>query len=201
MIRINLIPFKEQKEIKGLRSFILGVLMILAVLVSITTIHIFQSSSLKNVKNKTVKVQYRIKELEKIKKKVEEFKAKNQELERRINLIAQLEANRTGPLFVMDSMSDAIPERAWIDKFTEKSFTAKLEGIAWNEFTISDFMKHLQSSKYFTNVELRSIKKKDLQNLPLRSFVIESRLNYSGRAKEKTESEGKNKEDKSKAES
>lgn len=200
MIRINLIPLEEQKEIKGLRNLVLGVLIIIAVLVSITTIHLFQSKSLSDVKNKTAKVEKRIKELEEIRKKVEEFKVKNKELERRIELIAQLEENRTGPLFVMDSMSDAIPERAWVDKFTEKGFRAKLEGIAWNEFTVSDFMKHLQSSNYFTNVELKSIKKKNLQNLPLRSFVIESKLNYSGKTKEKTEIKEINSEDKNKAE-
>ncbi|MFQ5787947.1 MAG: PilN domain-containing protein [Thermodesulfobacteriota bacterium] len=200
MIRINLISLEEQKEIKGLRNFILGVLIIIAVLVSITTIHLFQSESLMDVKNKTAKAEKRIKELEEIKKKVEEFKVKNKELERRIKLIAQLEENRTGPLFVMDSMSDAIPERAWVDKFTEKGFRAKLEGIAWNEFTVSDFMRQLQSSNYFTNVELKSIKKKNLQKLPLRSFVIESKLNYSGKTKKKTESKEKNSEDKNKAE-
>ncbi len=200
MIRINLIPFEEQREIKGVRNFILGVLIIVAVLALITIIHLFQAKEFTDVKNKTAKVEKRIRELEEVKKKVEEFKVKNQELERRIKLIAQLEENRTGPLFVMDSLADAIPKRAWIDKFTEKGFKAKLDGIAWNEFTVSDFMKHLQSSNYFNNVELKAIKKKNIQDLPLRGFVIESTLNYSGKTKEKPGSEEKNKEDKSKAE-
>jgi len=201
VIRINLIPLKEQRELKGLRNFMLGVLVILAILVSITTIHLFQTKSLRDVRNRTAEVAKRIKELEEIKKKVEEFKVKNHELERRIKLIAQLEENRTGPLFVMDSMADAIPERAWVDEFTEKGLRAKLEGIAWNEFTVSEFMKHLQASNYFSNVKLKSIKKKNLQNLPLRSFVIESSLNYSGKTKEQTDgNEKNNNEGKSKAE-
>jgi hypothetical protein len=41
-----------------------------------------------------------------------------------------------------------------------------MEGVAWNEFTVSDFMKGLKSSSYFNDVELVSIKKKEIQNLP-----------------------------------
>jgi type IV pilus assembly protein PilN len=141
---------------------------------------------------RTAWVQKRLKELEEIKKKVDDYKARNAELERRIKLIQELEDNRNGPLFVMDSLSKSIPERSWIDKFTETGYSAKLEGIAWNEFTVSDFLKNLQASKYFGNVELKSIKKQIMQDLPLRSFVINASLNYSGKTKENVDtSKGK----------
>jgi type IV pilus assembly protein PilN len=81
----------------------------------------------------------------------------------------------------MDSLAKAIPDRAWIDKFSEKANVAQMDGMAWDEITVADFMKKLQSYPYFQNVELKVIKTKEMQKLPLKNFVIESRLNYSGK--------------------
>lgn len=179
MIRINLLPGGEV-EARRVGDLIVGGLVIFAVLVSILALHLYQAKSLRDVNKETLRVQKRINDLEEVKKKVEAFKAKNVELERRIKLIELLEQNRAAQLYVMESLAEAIPQRAWIDKFTEKGSNAKIEGIAWNEFTVSDFMKSLKSSNYFNDVELVSIQKKEMQKLPLRSFEIESNLNFSG---------------------
>lgn len=195
MIRINLLPGGEV-EVRRVGDLIVGGLVIFAVIVSILALHLYQAKSLTDVNKETLKVEKKIKDLENVKKKVEAFKAKNAELERRIKLIELLEQNRAAQLYVMESLAEAIPQRAWIDKFTEKGNKAKMEGIAWNEFTVSDFMKSLKSSIYFNDVELVSIQKKAMQNLPLRSFVIESILNFSGKVvednkNEETPNEGK----------
>ena len=184
MIRLNLIPRQERKLPKALTDFNKGVMLVLAVLLVCLVLYLYQHKQLSDVTERTAKVQKRLAELESIKKKVDDYKARSAELERRINLIQELEDNRTGPLFVMDSLSRSIPERSWLDKFTEKGSSAQLEGIAWNEFTVSDFLKNLQASNYFGNVELKSIKKQIIQDVPLKSFVINSSLNYSGKTKE-----------------
>lgn len=198
MIRINLLPSEQKKEARALGDLIVGGLVIFAVIVSILALHLYQAKALRDVNKETLRVEKRIKELEDVKEKVEAFKAKNAELERRIKLIQLLEQNRAAQLYVMESLAEAIPQRAWIDKFTETGDKAKVEGIAWNEFTVSDFMKSLKSSNYFKDVELVSIQKKEMQKLPLRSFVIESNLNYSGKVKEASEDTEKTEEEKNK---
>lgn len=198
MIRINLLPSGEV-EARGSGDLIVGGLVIFAVIVSILALHLYQAKSLRDVNKETLRVQKSIKDLEDVKEKVEAFKAKNAELERRIQLIELLEQNRAAQLYVMGSLAEAIPQRAWIDKFTETGTKAKMEGVAWNEFTVSDFMKGLKSSIYFNDVELVSIKKKEIQNLPLRSFEIESILNFSGKVVEDDKNEEKPKDGKSKA--
>jgi type IV pilus assembly protein PilN len=198
LIRINLLPGGEV-EARSFGDIIVGGLVIFALIVSILALHLYQAKSLRDVNKETLRVQKRLNELEEVKKKVEAFKAKNAELERRIKLIELLEQNRAAQLYVMETLAGAIPQRAWIDKFTEKGNNAKMEGIAWNEFTVSDFMKSLKSSNYFNEVELVSIQKKEMQNLPLRSFVIESILNFSGKVVEDNKSEEKPNEGKSKA--
>lgn len=198
MIRINLLP-SEGVEARGSGDLIVGGLVIFAVIVSILALHLYQAKSLRDVNKQTLMVQKKLNDLEDVKKRVEAFKAKNAELERRIKLIELLEQNRAAQLSVMESLAGAIPQRAWINKFSEEGSRAKMEGVAWNEFTVSDFMKGLKSSSYFNDVELVSIQKKEIQNLPLRSFEIESNLNFSGKVAEDNMNEEKSKNEKNKA--
>lgn len=182
MIRINLIPEPERKEVKGGGEILVGIGVLVALFVTITAIHIMQAKQIDEVNRGIARAEKRIKSLEAVKKKVDDFKAKNAELNRRIEIINVLEKNRTGPLYVMDALSRAMPNKAWIDEFTEKGQQTKLVGIADNEFTVADFMQALQSSPYFVGVELGVIKKTELRKLDLRAFVINTRLDYAGGA-------------------
>lgn len=182
MIRINLIPEPERKEVKGGGEVFVGICVLVALFVAIAAIHIMQAKKIEEVNRRIVKAEKRIKALEAVKKKVDDFKAKNAELNRRIEIIGVLEKNRTGPLYVMDALSRAMPNKAWVDEFTEKAGQTKLVGIADNEFTVADFMQALQSSPYFVGVELGVIKKTELRKLDLRTFVINTKLDYTGGA-------------------
>jgi type IV pilus assembly protein PilN len=182
MIRINLIPEPERKEVKGGGEAFVGICVLVALFVAIAAIHIMQAKKIEEVNRRIVKAEKKIKALEAVKKKVDDFKAKNAELNRRIEIIGVLEKNRTGPLYVMDALSRAMPNKAWVDEFTEKAGQTKLVGIADNEFTVADFMQALQSSPYFVGVELGVIKKTELRKLDLRTFVINTKLDYTGGA-------------------
>ena len=183
MIRINLIPEPERKEVRGAGEIFIGICVLVALFAAIAAIHILQGNRIEEVNRRIAKAEKRIKELEVIKKKVDDFKARNAELNRRIEIINVLEKNRTGPLYVMDALSHAIPNKAWIDEFTEKGSQTKLVGIADNEFTVADFMKALQTSPYFVGVELGVIKKTELRKLDLRAFVINTKLDYAGKSR------------------
>jgi type IV pilus assembly protein PilN len=183
MIRINLIPEPERKEVKGIGEIFIGICVLVALFVAIAAIHILQGNKIEEVNRRIAKAERRIKELEAVKKKVDEFKAKNAELNRRIEIINVLEKNRTGPLYVMDALSHAMPNKAWIDEFTEKGGQTKLVGVADNEFTVADFMQALQTSPYFVGVELGVIKKTEMRKLDLRTFVINTKLDYAGKSR------------------
>ncbi len=183
MIRINLIPEAEKRDMRGVGQFVLGLLVIVALFAVLGALHIMQGRQIVEVNRKITRAEKRVKELEVIKQKVDEFKAKNEEINRRIEIIKVLESNRTGPLFVMDALAGAMPNKAWLDEFTEKGQQAKLVGIADNEFTVADLMKSLETSPYFVSVELGVIKKTDIRNLDLRNFIINAKLDYTGKKK------------------
>lgn len=188
MIRVNLLGEETKKDFGGYSQVLIGLAVLVALFTVIAALHIIQDKKLNSLNSRIAKAEKRIKELEAVKKKVDDFKAKNAELNRRIQIITVLEDNRTGPLYVMDALGKDIPTRAWVDEFTEKGLNATLSGIADNEFTVADFMEALQKSPYFTGVELGVIKKTSLRNQSLRSFVITSRLDYTGNRGKKRDS-------------
>jgi len=191
MIRINLLPVVEDREIKGMGGVVLSILVIVGLVVGLTMLDFWKSSQITSSKMRLAAIQKEVKSLESIKQQVEEFKTKNESLGRRIQLIQVLEENRDGPLYVLDALGKAIPERAWLDKVTENRFNATLEGVAWNEKTVAEFMRHLQASPYFVGVELKEIKTVEIRALPLKTFKIQTRFNYSGKIDAQQQQQGK----------
>lgn len=190
MITINLIPEEQIIEIKGLGNLFLGIFLILAVVFILVGVNIWKGNEVRAHKKELATITKRIKELEVVKTQVENFKRKNRQLLARIKVIQVLEENRTGPLFVMDSLGAVIPQRVWVDTLSTSGLTATLEGIAWNEQTVADFMRALDSSKYFGAVELNEIKTKSIRALDLKTYKITTRLNYSGKKKKPAEKKG-----------
>lgn len=193
MIKINLIPVEQRRSIEGMGQFLFGLFILALVIAFMVALIIVQNNKIEEVKDETARVEKRIKELDAIRMKVEDFKKKNQELEKRIQVIAQLEKNRVGPLYVMDALSDVIPEKLWINNFRNKGNGANFDGIAANEFIIADFMRNLQKNEHFTYANVGTIKNQTVSGKPFKSFNMSVGLKFG---KVETEESEKQSEDK-----
>ena len=182
MIKINLLP-REKRQIERIKSrnikeLYVIVLSFLFLGSLISLIHFDQKGKIKDVKSEIDSTQNEINKLRKIEKKVKEFKEKNKYLETRIKVIADLETMSSAPLFILDSLSQSIPERAWINEITLRGNSSTIRGIAWNEPIVAQFLKSLEKSDYFNNVQVSFINKEVINNVTLRSFEIRSDLKW-----------------------
>jgi len=194
MIRINLLPKVDiKKPRKGVGEMFIGTLALLVVLGVILATHFTQAGKIRDTKDEINRTEKKIVALKDVEKQVNEFKEKNKELERRIQIIADLEKKRSGPLYVMDSLSTSIPARSWIETIKSSRNATTITGIAWNEFTVAEFMKNLQNSNYFKDVKLKVIKQEDVSSLQLRKFEIISKMDFIGK-KDTPETEKKGEE-------
>ncbi len=178
MIKINLLPLEERKQVEGLGQFIFGLFIILLVIGAMITVVIMQNKKISSIRAETAQVNKRIKELDLIRIKVEKFKVQNKRLEERIKVIARLEKNRVGPLYVMDALSSKIPERAWINGFSTRGATASIKGVASSEFVIAEFMRSLKSSPHFKWVNLSRIRNTRVSGKEFKSFGFGVGVNY-----------------------
>lgn len=99
--------------------------------------------------------QREVDELEPIIKEVEDYKAKQAELEHKIAVITELKANQRGPVRVMDEISRALPELLWLTRMEVSTGTVSLEGKAFNTNAIATFTENLDNVPEFQEPDFK----------------------------------------------
>lgn len=112
-------------------------------------------------------------ELAPIIKEVEDYKAKQSELERKIEVISELKANQRGPVRVMDEVSRAMPELLWLTRMDVTSGTVAIEGLAFNTNAVATFTENLDRVPEFQEPDFQETKRSG----EIYSFTL--RLGYS----------------------
>lgn len=155
MIRINLIRGKRKKR-KDVNLEFLYLIIPLLVLVGLFFFHRTVTGRIEQLKANIQKANAEIARLKNEIGEVEKFKARKAELQKKVDIIANLQTGRKGPVKVFEAISGAIPERCWIDALALKDDKVDLKGVAQNNNTIAGFMTTLGQTGRFKNVVLGS---------------------------------------------
>jgi type IV pilus assembly protein PilN len=113
------------------------------------------NSTLQNVGAQVHAAQQEYERLKPIIAEVEEFKKKNAELKKKIDVIEQLKANQYGPVRIMDEVSKALPDLLWLTNMRLAGNSISLQGQAFNENAVANFIANLASSPFFSEPSLR----------------------------------------------
>ncbi len=155
MIEINLLPHREAKRVADLRE---NVAVLVLGLVVIIGVGLFMNGQVEGeVDRARQTVQQMESEIARYKPqeaKVEEFKAKKSELEDKLDVIDGLDSARTGPVRVLEQLALHTPERLWLTELKTESGRIKLMGNSLDNGVVADFLRGLNSSNYFVNVDL-----------------------------------------------
>jgi type IV pilus assembly protein PilN len=155
MVKINLLPIRvELKKRALIEHIVLLSLCIALVFIGVYFVHHSAVSRLESLKKEIADTKVEIKRLTAEAGEIEKFKQQKQELERKLDVIKDLNAKRTGPVEMLDELSIIIPEKAWLTSITNKGDTVVLEGAAVDNTTIAAFLKQLQASRHFHEVNL-----------------------------------------------
>jgi type IV pilus assembly protein PilN len=92
-------------------------------------------------------------------KEVEDYKAKQAELEHKIAVITDLKANQRGPVQIMDSISKALPELLWLTRLEMNANTIKLWGQAFNTNAVATFTENLDRVAEFQEPDFKETKR------------------------------------------
>lgn len=99
-----------------------------------------------------------VERLRPILEEVEEFKAKQADLENKIEVITNLKNAQTGPVRVMDAVSRALPELLWLDQMDVSPSTLRISGRAFNVNSISNFIENLDRVPEFKEPRLGPVR-------------------------------------------
>jgi type IV pilus assembly protein PilN len=174
MIRINLLPFRTERKKENVRRqvslFLLSLILVLVVLVYY---NFSLSSKVGKLNKKISATKTELERYNEINKEIAKIKQNLETLRKKMAVIERLESDRHAPVRLMDTMTQAlIAKRMWFTKLEVKETTVNIQGIALDNKTVADFMVRLQNSGLFSSVNLKNLKRQEVQKTNLKSFAI-----------------------------
>ena len=103
-------------------------------------------------------------------------KKKKKFLSDKLTTIAKLKAKRQGPVQVLDNVTVTIPERAWVTNLSQTTTAMEFKGLAIDPQTVSEFMRNLGDSVFFTTVDLDYSRQFIRDGVKLQEFSIVANL-------------------------
>ena len=181
MIRINLLPVPKARKVKKqaeMRSqLVFAVVALVAVVFICGTIW---ASLNKETKVLVVKKNEANQELEKLKdlvKEVEGYEENKRSLEEKNQVIEQLRKNQSGPIHILDELSNSMDKlKLWLVQLEVKGKGVSLSGKAVTNSDIVEFIGNLKSSKYFSDVQLIESKQVLEKGISIYSFRMKTTL-------------------------
>lgn len=110
-------------------------------------------------------------------KQVQDFEQKKQLLEAKNRIIDQLEKSKTGPVKVLDHVSQSIePLKLWLTRLGMAADTIELEGRALTNDDVVEFANNLRRTEYFTGINLQESKAATENKVNVYQFRLAFRL-------------------------
>lgn len=157
MVKINLLPWREERRQQLTREFYImlgiGAAVALAIVGAVFWMYSqnidFQKKRNNRIKNEITKVEAQIKEIEGLEKKRDDLLARKK-------VIEELQANRTQMVHLFDELVKTIPNGVFLENIKQSGKIISLEGFAQSHSRVSAYMRRLEASEWFkspVNVE------------------------------------------------
>lgn len=117
------------------------------------------NSKIRAVDGQIGRAQAEVNELRPILEEVADFKAKQEELKRKIEVIKDLTLKQQGPVQIMDEVSRSLPELLWLATMEFRGQTVDLAGTAFNTNAIASFIENLGKVPEFKEPDPRDLQR------------------------------------------
>ncbi len=159
MIRVNLLPHREEKRKRRQQQF--GMLAGLAALVGLVVaagVWVFLDQQ---VTQQQANVAYMKAEIDKLDKQIEEIRKIREEtasLLAKKQVVESLQSNRSEPVQLLDQLLRQLPEGVYLKAIKQVGPKVNVAGYAQSNARVSTLMRNLGASPYLENPELVEIK-------------------------------------------
>ena len=178
MIEINLLPHREARRIAEFRQFAMVVAAsLLALTVAIGTVHASTARDAEMARASVQQFQADLVRFKPQQEKLTQFKAKKAALEQKLAAIRKLDEARRGPVRLLAEVGSQTPERLWLTGLAAQGNQVTLEGASLDNTVVANFLRNLNDSPYFREVDLdRTASKKEIRGVMIVNFTITASL-------------------------
>lgn len=158
MIRVNLLPWREELRKRHARDF--GVIVAAAVIVTLMIAfgsHIYFQGVIENQQLRNRYLESEIAALDKKIKEIKDLEKKKQSLIARMNIIQQLQQSRPEIVHLFDELVHVLPQGVFYTKLVQDHRKITVDGAAESNARVSAFMRNIESSQWIGNPSLKII--------------------------------------------
>jgi len=173
MIKINLLPYRiSKKKETAQQQLIILAAIIAGALIALGAVYIITAGKIKTTKSEITKSENELADLKKKIGEIDNLKKLQSEVQKKLDILNQLRKEKTGPAMRLARLSDIVPEKMWLTKYSESGATVAISGLSYSEELIAEFMRNIQSSNEFTNVELQVSEQQEVNGVKLKKFDL-----------------------------
>ncbi len=177
MVRINLLPVKttKKKETAQQQIVIFGIGLV-GVVIACVAVYLLTLAKITATKDEISKSENQIKILKAKIGEIDNLKNLQAEVRKKLDVLTQLRKDKTGPASRLARLSDSVPQRLWLTKYSENGPTIAIGGVAYNEDLIAEFMRSLMSTGDFASVELLVSEQYEVVGVKAKKFELNCAL-------------------------
>lgn len=177
MIKINLLPVRAAKKKEtDIQQIVIFCASLLLVAVVVTAMYGVKRIQISNTKDEIAVANNKINELKAKIGKLEELKTLKEQIKKKLDALAQLRKNKTGPARRLATLSDNTPDQLWLTGYSENGNDIRISGLAFTEDLIATFMRSLEASADFMGVELVVSEQAESGGAKLKRFELVCKL-------------------------
>lgn len=161
MTTLNLLPWREMRrkeQDKQLLSVLVFACVLAGLLIFYAHLHVTGLINNQNTRN-----QFLEKEINKVKKEIKEIKELKKQraaLIARMNIIYQLQGDRSRIVHIFDELVTRLPEGVYFKSLAQKKDLFRIKGVAQSNARVSALMRNLEGSEWLQKPVLKIIKVK-----------------------------------------
>ncbi len=159
MIRINLLPHREQKRQARQRQFIsIAIGLSILALAVVALVHVVFLAQIENQQSRNKLLKDEIAKLDEQIKEIDKLREQTQALLSRKQVVETLQTNRTEAVHLLDQMVRQLPDGVYLRALKQIGTKVTVVGYAQSNARVSTLMRNIEASPWLTQPELVEIK-------------------------------------------
>jgi type IV pilus assembly protein PilN len=173
MVRINLLPHREQRRQARQRQFVslaIGLAILGVAIVGLGHIVIAAWIENQNGRNKLLTTE--IAKLDEQIKEIDRLRDQTQALLARKQVVETLQANRTEAVHLLDQLVRQLPDGVYLRSVKQQGARVTLVGYAQSNARVSTLMRNVESSPWLTSPDLIEIRSVAVDRQKVNEFTL-----------------------------
>src|SRR5947207_6563652 len=173
MVRINLLPHREQKRQARQRQFdSLAVGLAILGIAIVGLGHVVIAARIDNQNNRNNLLKTEIAKLDEQIKEIDRLRDQTQALLARKQVVETLQANRTEAVHLLDQLVRQLPDGVYLKSVKQQGSRVTLVGYAQSNARVSTLMRNVESSPWLASPDLIEIRSIALDKQKVNEFTL-----------------------------